>query len=104
ETQQSDLLFMPHDGDYRYILVVVDLGSRATDAEPLKAKTGKAVISGFKKIFKRGIIKTPKRMEVDAGAEFKGETARFLKSLNIWIRVAKVARHRQQALVERRNQ
>ncbi len=43
-------------------------------------------------------------MEVDAGGEFKGETAKYLKGLNIWVRVAKVSRHRQQALVERRNQ
>ena len=104
ETQQADLLFMPHDGDYKYILVVVDLGSRMTDAVPLKAKSNNDVIDGFKLLFNRGILKVPKRLEVDAGAEFKGKTAKYLKGLNIWIRVAKVGRHRQQALVERRNQ
>ena len=43
-------------------------------------------------------------MEVDAGSEFKGEVAKYLESLKIKIRVAEAARHRQQALVERRNQ
>ncbi|EGG15646.1 hypothetical protein DFA_10488 [Cavenderia fasciculata] len=39
--QQADLLFLPDDNGFKYALVVVDLASRLTDAEPLQNKTAK---------------------------------------------------------------
>ena len=53
---QADLLYLPDDSGYIYALVVVDAGSRKVDATPLKDKTPKAVIAGFKKIYKNGIL------------------------------------------------
>jgi len=103
-TQQADLLSLPHDGDYKYALVVVDNHSRQTDAEPLKGKTPAEVLEAFKAIYKRGILKEPKFLQVDGGSEFKGELAKYFNDKKIPIRVAKPARHRQQAIVERRNQ
>ena len=36
EVHQADLLFLPHDGGYKYALTVVDVASRYKQAEPLK--------------------------------------------------------------------
>lgn len=102
---QADLLFMPDDDGYKYMLTVVDNGSRFMDAEPLKNKDNKSVIEAFKKIFSRKIVSKPKsKLEVDAGSEFKGTVAKYFTDDGIIVRVAAVGRHRQQALVEKANQ
>ena len=89
---------------YRYALVCVDLHSKICDAEPLRDKTSESIINGYKNIYARKILKIPKMMYVDAGTEFKGEVADFLMKLGMKIRPAEVQRHRQQAIVERKNQ
>ena len=81
-TQQADLLTLPADDGYRYALVVVDNGSRKVDAQPLKNKDSKTVLNAFKAIYKRGILKIPERMEVDAGSEFKGEVKDFFEKIS----------------------
>lgn len=103
QVQQADILFMPADGDHKYILVVVDNGNKLTDAEPLKTKSADEVLTAFKKIYARGVLKLPKIISVDPGSEFKGSVANWFKEKKVEIRVGKVARHRQQALVERKN-
>lgn len=35
---QADLLFLPNDKCHKYALVVVDIGSKLVDAQPLKSK------------------------------------------------------------------
>jgi hypothetical protein len=65
--EQADLLFLPDDDGFKYLLVVVDVATRLTDAEPLKSKESKVVLKAMQKIFKRKILKIPKRLEVDAG-------------------------------------
>jgi hypothetical protein len=102
--QQADLLFLPDDDGFKYALVVVDQGSRLCDAEPLKSKETKNVLNAFKNIYKRAIIKLPKRLEVDAGTEFKKGVLKYFNDNNCFVRIAKPGRHRQQALVERKNQ
>lgn len=103
-TQQADLLFMPNDEGNKYMLVVIDIGSRKVDAEPLKDKTSETVLSAFKNIYKRKTLNIPKRMEVDDGSEFKGVVKKFFTEKKVFVRVAKPGRHRQQGLVERMNQ
>lgn len=49
DRQQADLLFLPDDNGYKYALVVVDLGSRLTDAEPIKDKKVRILSKRFKK-------------------------------------------------------
>jgi hypothetical protein len=46
---QADLLFLPHDKNYKYALNVVDIATRLMDSEPLKEKTSEAVLDAFKK-------------------------------------------------------
>jgi hypothetical protein len=101
---QADILSLPDDKGYQYLLCVIDVGTRHCDAEPLKEKTSEAIVNAFTEIYQRGNLKFPKYMlQVDNGSEFKGETIKYFKDENVSIRVAKTGRHRQQALVERMN-
>ena len=46
-----DVLYLTHDGDYKYLLVIVDVATRAVDAEPLKSRDSDTVYKAFKKIY-----------------------------------------------------
>ena len=110
--QQADLLFLPEDlyfddeddGGYRYALVVADVGTRLTDAEPIKDKKATTVLKAFKTIYKRGILSVPKQLDVDMGSEFKGVVKKWFEDQDVVIHVAAPHRHRQQGIVERKNQ
>ena len=56
---QADLLFLPNDNGYRYALVVTDLATRLSDAEPLKSKDTHKVAKGFERIYNRKILDKP---------------------------------------------
>lgn len=100
--QQADLLFLPNDDGYKYLLVVVDIATRRVDAQPLKSKDSNEVKQAMQKILKRKILKTPLRLEVDAGKEFQGTFKKFYEK--IFKIVTKIAgRHRQQSVVETKN-
>jgi hypothetical protein len=103
QTCQADLLHLPEDRGYKYLLVVVDDASRICDGEPLKDRQPSNVIDGFKKIWKRNILKKPHNIELDKGTEFFGKTKQYLTNLGIGIRYAETNRHRQQGLVEAKN-
>lgn len=104
--QQADLLFLPEDGGYKYALVVADIGGhRLVDAEPIKTKDAATVLEAFQKIYERKIIPIPSSsLEVDPGSEFKGVVQAWFGSKGVHIRTGKTGRHRQQAIVERKNQ
>lgn len=102
---QADLLFLPNDKGYRYLLVVVDCNSRKIAAKPLKNKTANVVKEALINIYENEqLLNLPKRFEVDDGSEFKSVVASYLKSKNVFVRVADPGRHRQQGMVERYNQ
>ena len=98
---QMDLLYLPNDDGYKYALVIVDLATRLTDAEPIKAKTD--VLDAIKTIYRRGILHKPKIIQIDAGPEFKGDVRKYFDDNNISVRVGKPGRHKQQSMVENRN-
>lgn len=101
---QADLLFLPNDKGYKYMLVVTDKATRKTDIEPLKEKNASTVLEAIKNIYDRNILSWPKfQLQTDSGSEFKGEFAKFFKDKNIIIRTAKAGRHRQQGIVENMN-
>ena len=102
--QQADILFITNDRGYKYILVVVDDHSKKMDAEKLKEKDSLSVAKAFKKIYDRDILNIPEQIELDDGKEFKGEVKQFFEEHNCRIRYALPNRHRQQGLVERKNQ
>lgn len=101
--QQADLIFLPDDKNYKYSLVVVDLGDRKTDAVPLKTKQAPEIISAFNLIYKRGILTLPDVLTTDAGSEFKGDVKKHLVKLGIRVKHALPGRHRQVGMVEKRN-
>jgi len=103
-THQADLLFLTNDNGYKYALVVVDNYTRLCDAEPLKTKTSQSVKTAFENIYKRNILKLPKRIQLDPGSEFKGAAFEFFKSNDVFVTYGKAGRSRMQALVERKNQ
>lgn len=115
---QADVLFLPNDNGYRYLLVVVDVATRMTDAYPMKKKDQESVIAGFTKIYSRPlppkkgkknpqkerILSKPIAMQTDDGAEFTGKEPRqYFKDNGIALRVGKPGRSRQQAMVETKN-
>src|SRR6185312_13609564 len=104
QVHQADILYLPEDDGYKYALVVTDDATRITDAVPLKSKSNEEVLRAFKTIYDRGILILPRKVEVDPGTEFKGSVTKWFRDQNIIVRVGKVGRHRQMALVERRNQ
>ena len=90
------------DKGYRYLLVVCDLATGKTDAEPFKYKHGFIVRDCLKRIYDRRIIKKPKLLEVDAGKEFLGDFNDYWET-KLTIRVKEIGRHRHQAVVESKN-
>ena len=101
---QADLMYLPNDNGYKYLLVVVDVGTRLVDAVPLKSKSNNEVLKAFKTIYKRKTLSMPIRLEVDSGSEFKGTVKHYFEQQGVFVRVAKIGRHRQQAIVEKKNQ
>lgn len=101
---QADLLMVYPDRGFKYILVVVDVGTRLFDAVPLKGKTSANVLEGFQKIYtKNKILKTPKNLQTDKGTEFQDKVLDWFLKQGTTVRYGRTARHRQQALVEARN-
>jgi hypothetical protein len=45
--QQCDILFLPEDHGYKYLLVCVDDSTRKVDAQPLKSKLTTDVVKAF---------------------------------------------------------
>jgi hypothetical protein len=101
---QCDLLELPQDGHFDRCLVVTDVATRKTDAEPLTNKTSQAVLNAILKIYKRGTLEEPEYMiTTDAGSEFLGEFKKYFKDKNVFVKVADAGRHRQVGLVESKN-
>ena len=105
-TNQADILNLPTAKyGYKYLFVVVDTNTRKFDAYPLKDESSTSVLNAFKKIYASSkYIQLPKRLEFDAGTAFHGVVKDYFESLGIEIRYAETNRHRQQALVESKNQ
>ena len=110
DTHQADVLFLPHDEGYAYALVVTDVATGKTDAEPLKYQKGwdgptvDDTMHAIAKIYSRGILKYPTHLITDFGPEFRDKFQRFLGAKHISYKKALAGRHRQMSPVERKNQ
>ena len=63
---QADLLFLPTDKfGLKYALVVVDVHDKRVDAQAIRKKDDVSVLSAFKKIYARGILKFPKILNIN---------------------------------------
>jgi hypothetical protein len=105
QVYSADLLTMPEDKGYNYLLVVVDTITGLTDASPLKNKDAESVLRGFKDIFAKGTpLAMPKwSIQLDEGTEFKSVVKKYFEENGVLIRYGKVDRSRHQALAENRN-
>jgi hypothetical protein len=104
---QADVLYLPEDKNFKYLLVVVDLYDRSVDAEPLKDILSKEndVLQGFKKIYSRKYLKLPKIITLDRGSEFvQSSIYDYFKKNKVNVKYALSGRSRQLANVERMNQ
>src|SRR5690606_37077552 len=84
---QADLLFLPNDDGYRYALVVTDVATRLSDAQPLKNKHSVDVKKAFETIYNRKILSKPEFITVDSGTEFKSHVKDYFKENNIIYKV-----------------
>ena len=100
---QADLLTLPEDQGFKYVLVVQDTASRLTGLEALRNKKAETVKKAFQSIYKRGPLQVPIMLKIDEGAEFKGVMNKYFKDNNMMIMRGKVGRHKSQALAERMN-
>lgn len=68
---QADLvdLRMHPDKGYKYLLTVIDAGSKKAWAKPLKTKSGNEVCKALSSIFRTSNL-SPKHLQVDQGREF----------------------------------
>ena len=80
----------------------MDTTTRYAGAEAMKTRDAKTVLQAFKKIYRRNkYLNLPtKAIEVDSGSEFKDKVAKYFKSKNIFIKIARTGRHQQVALAE----
>jgi len=102
---QADVLYMPEDKGFKFVLVCIDLYDGSLDAEPIKKVDSENVIEAFKKIFKRKYLKYPQFIMMDKGQEFQGqEIVEYFKKVKTNVKYALTGRHRQLANVERANQ
>ena len=65
----ADLIFMPQQNNYKYILTVMDGYTRYAWTVPLKDKKGETVANAFEEIMKKSKRK-PNKLWVDQGKEF----------------------------------
>ncbi len=99
---QIDILYLPEDETTKdkYLMVVVDISTRLMDARPLKTRNMKEIIKKLNDIYNNGILERPKILQMDE--EFNNKD--FRNAFNdIYFKVNKVGRHKQNAFVENRN-
>jgi len=102
--QQADLLYLPHDGPYKYALVCVEINDGTTDAVPLVDKTADSVTHAFRILYeKHKILSLPNKIILDSGSEFKGSTAIFFKRSGVVVQYGKPERSKTLGYAEIRN-
>lgn len=80
----GDLSNLSHENDdVKYLLFVIDIFSKYLWVEPLKNKTAKEVVNGFKNIFNKG--RKCEKLRTDSGSEFISKfTRNYLKHDGIY--------------------
>jgi hypothetical protein len=98
----SDLIEMPTTkAGFKWLLVVLDLGTNEFDIEGMKNKTAVTTLESFKKIVKRGILGLPQvSIKTDNGSEFFGAFEKYLEERGIMHKTAKAYRKQQMGPVE----
>lgn len=102
--QQCDLLYLPNDNGFKYVVVCVDVATRKMDCEAVKDRKPETILKTLKKIWKRKYVNRPDFFfKTDDGSEFKGALSRYLFKTGIVHLIGKPGRSRSQAIVEAMN-
>lgn len=104
---QADILYLPEDKGFKYLLVVVDLYDNSIDAEPVKDVLSKNndVLRAFSRIYSRKNLEFPLIITMDSGSEFKQQSIKdYFHEAGTNIKYALPGRSRQLSVVERQNQ
>jgi hypothetical protein len=102
--QMADLLQLPKDKGYQYLLVVLDLATNKFDIEQMKTTSSRECLDAYKKIIKRGILKKPIiSIKTDGGSEFKKEFNKYFYDNNILHKTSVAYRKKQMSPVENLN-
>ena len=98
----ADVLFLPETKNgYKYLLVVVDIGTNACDFEPIKEKASETILQAFQKIVKRKYLDKPyASVRTDDGKEFRGAFQTWMHANSIFHKISAPGRHKQTGNVE----
>lgn len=91
ECDLMDMRFLKDYNDgYTFLLVVIDVFSKQAWIEPLKDKSGKAVVRAFREIFKKCSPRFPAQIQSDRGKEFLNSDFQiFLRKKGVQFRTAR---------------
>ena len=98
----ADVLFLPETKKgFKYLLVVVDIGTNACDFEPIKDKASETILQAFQKIMKRKYLDKPyASIRTDDGKEFRGAFQSWMTENSIFHKISAPGRHKQTGNVE----
>ena len=99
---QIDTVRLPNDSGFNHAIVITDMATRKTDAQPVKSTKSKNTLEATKKIYSRNILKKPNEIISDQGAEFKGDFQSELLKENI--KITKKPKGRHLGIVDRKIQ
>ena len=75
---QCDIIYMPIDHGYKYLLTCIELKSKTADVEPLKTKKAEELHKAFFKLWNRHIINPNiKQLYTDKGKEFENKLIQY---------------------------
>ena len=107
DVRQGDLLSLPYDKfkkeTYKYALNVVDVASRYKGSYQLTTKNAKEVAQAFQWIYENTPLTYPKRLIVDNGKDFYGDTTKLIEKHDVIIQRGDPSQHQSQGIVERFN-
>lgn len=75
-THQVDILYLPTEENYKYVLSVIDIASKYKEAQPLKTKTANETALAITNIYDRSSLDILSVIMCDKGSEFM---ASFIK-------------------------
>ena len=107
DIQQSDLLSLLHDKfkkkTYKYVLNIVDVGSRYKGSYQLTTKNAKEVAQAFQWIYENTPLTYPKTLIVNDGKEFYRDVTKLMEKYDVIIQRGDPSQNRSQGIVERFN-
>jgi len=101
---QIDILYVPQDKTYKYILTIIDVNNSLCDARGLTNQTTKQIIDKLEDIYNKSkYLKYPFKIQGDN--QFDNQMFKnWCESHNILLSIGEPYRSRQQAYVERLNE